>query len=68
MTHGYADLVAHQALGSDAVSVAGRGVDLVAAQYAEPRPGLQADLRRGGEPAKALPAEDVEDSRPRRPT
>lgn len=39
--HGYANLVAHQALGSDAVSVAKGGTDLVAEQYA----GAKAALR-----------------------
>jgi predicted transport protein len=39
--HGYANLVAHQALGSDSVSAAGQGVDLVAEQYA----GAKAALR-----------------------
>lgn len=34
VTHGYANLIAHSALKSDAASVAGEGVDLVAAQYA----------------------------------
>ena len=38
VTHGYANLIAHQALQSDAVSVAGQGVDLVEAQYPAPRP------------------------------
>jgi predicted transport protein len=41
VTHGYANLVAHSALKSDAVSVAAEGVDLVAAQYA----GAKAPLR-----------------------
>jgi hypothetical protein len=41
VTHGYANLIAHQALGSDSVSVAQQGVDLVAAQYA----GAKAALR-----------------------
>lgn len=41
LTHGYANLVAHQALGSDAVSVAKGGVDLVAAQYAGPKAALR---------------------------
>lgn len=41
ITHGYANLVAHQALGSDAVSVAKGGTDLVAEQYA----GAKAALR-----------------------
>lgn len=39
--HGYANLIAHQALGSDAVSVAKGGVDLVAAQYAGPKAALR---------------------------
>ena len=41
LTHGYANLVAHQMLGSDAVSSAAQGVDLVAEQYA----GAKAALR-----------------------
>jgi predicted transport protein len=41
ITHGYANLVAHQALGSDAVSVAKGGTDLVADQYS----GAKAALR-----------------------
>ena len=41
VTHGYANLVAHQTLGSDAVSVAGQGVDLVATQYAGAKAGLR---------------------------
>jgi len=41
VTHGYANLVAHSALKSDAASVAAEGVDLVAAQYA----GAKAPLR-----------------------
>jgi predicted transport protein len=41
ITHGYANLVAHQALGSDAVSVAKGGTDLVADQYG----GTKAALR-----------------------
>jgi hypothetical protein len=39
--HGYANLVAHQALGSDSLSVAKGGVDLVAEQYS----GAKAALR-----------------------
>jgi hypothetical protein len=39
--HGYANLVAHRALGSDAVSAAGQGVDLVAEQYAGAKAGLR---------------------------
>jgi predicted transport protein len=39
--HGYANLIAHQALGSDAVSVAKGGVDLVAEQYAGAKAGLR---------------------------
>jgi len=39
--HGYANLVAHQALGSDAASAAGQGVDLVAEQYAGAKAGLR---------------------------
>ena len=41
VTHGYANLIAHGVLGSDAVSQAGSGTDLVAAQYA----GKKAALR-----------------------
>ena len=39
--HGYANLVAHQALGSDALSAAAAGTDLVAEQYS----GAKAPLR-----------------------
>ena len=39
--HGYANLIAHQAKGSDAVSVAKGGVDLVAEQYAGPKAALR---------------------------
>lgn len=42
MTHGFANLVAHKALKSDAGSVAGGDDALVAAQYAGPKAGLQA--------------------------
>lgn len=41
MGHGYANLVAHQALGSDSVSAARAGTDLLAAQYAGPKAGLR---------------------------
>lgn len=41
VTHGYANLIAHQALQSDAVSVAGQGVDLVLAQYGGPKAALR---------------------------
>jgi len=41
ITHGYANLIAHQALQSDAVSVAAGGVDLVAEQYAGAKAGLR---------------------------
>jgi predicted transport protein len=41
VTHGYANLIAHSALKSDAASAAEQGVDLVAAQYA----GAKAALR-----------------------
>lgn len=41
ITHGYANLVAHQALGSDAQSVAKDGVDLVTEQYAGPKAALR---------------------------
>src|SRR5262245_35159784 len=40
MTHGYANLVAHTALQSDAALVAAQGVDLVAAQYDGAKAGL----------------------------
>jgi len=39
--HGYANLIAHQALGSDALSVAKGGSDLVAEQYAGPKAALR---------------------------
>ena len=39
--HGYANLIAHQALGSDALSVAKGGGDLVAEQYAGPKAALR---------------------------
>lgn len=39
--HGYANLVAHQTLQSDSVSVAQQGVDLVAEQYAGAKAGLR---------------------------
>ena len=39
--HGYANLIAHQAKGSDSVSVARGGGDLVAEQYARPKAGLR---------------------------
>ena len=41
VTHGYANLVAHSALKSDAASVAGQGTDLVTAQYAGAKEGLR---------------------------
>lgn len=41
MTHGYANLVAHKFLKSDAGSQAADGADLVAAQYAGPKAGLK---------------------------
>lgn len=41
VTHGYANLIAHIALGSDAVSAAAGGTDLVAAQYAGAKAGLR---------------------------
>ena len=41
LTHGYANLVAHKLLKSDAGSTADQGTDLVAAQYA----GAKADLK-----------------------
>jgi len=40
LTHGYANLVAHSALKSDAASAAGQGIDLVAAQYSGAKAGL----------------------------
>jgi hypothetical protein len=39
--HGYANLIAHQTLQSDSVSVAAQGVDLVAEQYAGAKAGLR---------------------------
>ena len=39
--HGYANLIAHQAKGSDALSVAKGGGDLVAEQYAGPKAALR---------------------------
>jgi len=39
--HGYANLVAHQALGSDAMSAAKGGTDLVAEQYKGPKAALR---------------------------
>lgn len=39
--HGYANLVAHQAKGSDSVSEAAAGKDLVSAQYAGKKAGLR---------------------------
>lgn len=39
--HGYANLVAHQALGSDSMSVAKGGTDLVAGQYGGAKAGLR---------------------------
>jgi hypothetical protein len=41
LTHGYANLVAHKLLKSDAGSKAEGGIDLVAAQYAGPKAGLK---------------------------
>lgn len=41
VTHGYANLIAHSALKSDAVSVAAGGTDLVEAQYAGAKAGLR---------------------------
>lgn len=41
LTHGYANLVAHKLLKSDAGSQAAGGTDLVAAQYAGPKAGLR---------------------------
>jgi predicted transport protein len=41
MGHGYANLVAHQAKGSDSVSVASAGTDLVASMYAGPKAALR---------------------------
>ena len=42
LTHGYANLVAHKFLKSDAGSKAEGGTELVAAQYAGPKAGLKA--------------------------
>jgi hypothetical protein len=41
LTHGYANLVAHRFLHSDAGSAAAAGTDLVAAQYSGPKAGLK---------------------------
>lgn len=41
LTHGYANLVAHKLLKSDAGSQSAEGTDLVAAQYAGPKAGLK---------------------------
>jgi hypothetical protein len=41
VTHGYANLIAHQTLQSDAVSAAAKGEDLVGAQYAGAKAGLR---------------------------
>ena len=41
ITHGYANLIAHSTLKSDAASVAEQGVDLVAAQYSGAKAGLR---------------------------
>lgn len=41
MTHGYANLVAHKLLKSDAASSSGEGVDLVAEQYAGAKTALR---------------------------
>lgn len=41
VTHGYANLIAHKALGSDAVSAAEGGADLVGDQYAGSKAGLK---------------------------
>ena len=43
--HGYANLVAHQALGSDSLSVAKGGVDLVAEQYSGAKAALHGLIR-----------------------
>jgi hypothetical protein len=42
ITHGYANLIAHSALKSDAASVAAEGTDLVDAQYSGEKAGLRA--------------------------
>ncbi len=41
ITHGYANLIAHSTLKSDAASVSEQGVDLVAAQYSGAKAGLR---------------------------
>ena len=41
VTHGYANLIAHKSLGSDAVSAAEGGADLVGDQYSGPKAGLK---------------------------
>ena len=66
LTHGYANLVAHKLLKSDAGSQAAVGTDLVAAQYA----GVKADLRpilRQPPPQQAVRADPTVDQDARRP-
>ena len=59
LTHGYANLVAHKLLKSDAGSQAAGGTDLVAAQYAGPKEGLRPIYDAVIKAAKAL-GKDVE--------
>ena len=59
LTHGYANLVAHKLLKSDAGSQAAGGTDLVAAQYSGPKEGLKPIYDAVIKVAKAL-GKDVE--------
>ena len=59
LTHGYANLVAHKLLKSDAGSQAEGGTDLVATQYAGPKEGLKPVYEAVIKAAKAL-GKDVE--------
>ena len=59
LTHGYANLVAHKFLKSDAGSQAEGGSDLVAAQYAGPKAGLKPIYDAVIEAARSL-GKDVE--------
>ena len=59
LTHGYANLVAHKVLKSDAGSKAEGGTDLVAAQYAGPKAGLKPIYDAVIKAARSL-GEDVE--------
>lgn len=60
--HGFANLIAHQALGSDSMSATAQGVDLVAQQYAGAKATLRpiydalvADMRRFGPDVEVSP-------------